>query len=324
MWRQQPQPPSGLIALARDHPVLAAAGGAVLIAFSGIWVRLADVEPATAAVFRCVYALPVLAPLALLERRRMGPRSRRSRAMALLAGALFAADLVFWHTAIDFVGAGLATVLANLQVVAVALAAWALLGERPQRRTLAAVPIVLAGVVAISGVAGGEAYGEDPLLGVVFGLLTAAAYSGFLLTLRAGNADLRRPAGPLCDATAAAAVTAALAGAVVGVDLVPAWPAHGWLAALALGSQVAGWLCISVSLPRVPAAVTSIVLMIQPSGAVLLGMALLAERPSPVQLAGVVVVLAGVLLATARRRDPPGVADAPALPASGDTAGIGS
>ena len=44
----------------------------------------------------------------------------------------FAADLILWHHSIADVGAGLATVLANIQVVLVPLVAWAVLAERPR------------------------------------------------------------------------------------------------------------------------------------------------------------------------------------------------
>jgi drug/metabolite transporter (DMT)-like permease len=86
------------------------------------------------------------------------------------------------------------------------------------------------------------------------------------------------------------------------LDLVPTWPAHGWLLLLALLVQALGWLLISVSLPRLPSAVTSVVLTIQPVGSVLLGMVLLSEDPSSLQLIGVVFILAGLLLTTLRRR----------------------
>jgi drug/metabolite transporter (DMT)-like permease len=292
-----------------DRPTLAGVLGALVIAFSAILVRLSDASPSTAAVFRCAYALPILAVLAARERRRYGPRSARDRRLALAAGVLFAADLTCWHHAIEAVGAGLATVLANTQVVLVGLLAWAVLRERPDRRSLLAVPVVLVGVVLISGVVGAGAYGDDPALGVVMGLLTALTYAGFLLLLRQGNMDLRRPAGPLFETTLVATVAAALGGWAVGdVNLVPDWPGHGWLVLLALSSQVVGWLLISVSLPRLPAVTTSIVLTLQPVGSVLLGIALLGESPSAVQLLGVLVILAGVVAATAsvpRRRGIP-------------------
>jgi drug/metabolite transporter (DMT)-like permease len=261
------------------------------------------VPPSTAAFYRCAYALPPLALLALWERRRFGARSGEQRLLAFVAGLLFAADLILWHHAIAAVGAGLATVLGNVQVVLVPLAAWAFLDERPERRTLAAVPVALIGVVLISGVVGAGAYGSNPALGVVYGVLTAVMYSAFLLVLRAGNRDLRRPAGPLFYATLSAAVVTLPAGwALDELQLEPSWPEHGWLVLLALTSQVLGWLFISYALPRVPAALTSVVLTLQPALSVVLAVILLDEEPSSVQLVGVLVILGGVLLATAGRR----------------------
>jgi drug/metabolite transporter (DMT)-like permease len=63
-----------------------------------------------------------------------------------------------------------------------------------------------------------------------------------------------------------------------------------------------GWLLISISLPRLPAAMTSILLTLQPVGAVIFAMLLLAEAPSPLQLVGVGFVLAGVIVAAWRKR----------------------
>ena len=285
------------------RPTLAAAAGAACIASSATLVRLADVEPATAAVFRCLYALPVLALLMLREDRRYGPRTRDERLLALGAGVFFAIDLVLWHHAIASVGAGIATVLGNLQVVFVGVLAWWLLHERPSARLAAAVPVVLVGVVLISGVVGSGAYGDDPVLGVVYGLGTSVAYAGFLLLLRHGSRDLRRVAGPLFDATLVGAVLSAAMGPFAGgLDLVPSWPAHGWLVVLALTSQVVGWLLIAVSLPRVAAALTSVILLLQPVASVGLSAAVLDERPSSVQLLGCAIVLVGVVAATAGRR----------------------
>jgi drug/metabolite transporter (DMT)-like permease len=252
-------------------------------------------------VFRCAYAVPVLAALALLERRRHGPAPRDAWRYAAFAGAFFAADLILWHHAIADVGAGLSTVLANLQVVLVAVAAWVLLGERPSGPVAAAVPLVFVGAVLISGVIGDDAFGDDPARGALFGVLTAVAYTGFILVLRAGSSDLRRPAGPLFAATLVATVVATGAGALLGeVDLEPSWPAHGWLVTLALTSQVLGWLLITIALPRLPASLTSVVLTVQPVGSVVLGIILLGEEPAALQLAGVGVVVAGIVVATRR------------------------
>ena len=285
-----------------ERPVVTAALGAMCIASSGVLVRLASSSPVTVAFYRCLYALPLLGLVTYLEKQRFGPLPQRTRNLAWIAGVFFAVDLVFWHHAIDAVGAGLATVLGNLQVVIVGFAAWALLGERPRRELFWAIPVVLVGVVLISGVVGEDAYGENPALGVLFGALTSLAYAGFILVLREGSRDLRRIGGPLFHATLVSAVAAAVYAPLAGdMHLGPRWPEHGWLLALALSAQVVGWLLISRSLPRLPAAVTSIVLLLQPVGAMVIAAAALGEDPALMQLAGAGLILAGVVVATSGR-----------------------
>ena len=277
------------------------------IAFSGIFYLWADVSPSTGTVYRAVFGLPLLVLVALAERRRYGPLPARALKFAAVAGILFAGDLLSWHHAIEYVGAGLATVLGNLQVIIVGVVAWAVFGERPSRNTILAVPIVLAGVVLISGVIGSGAYGSDPTLGVLISLITALCYSGYLLLIRIGGRDVRRPAGPVAIATLVTAITATGAGTVMGdLDLTPGPESLFWLAVLGVTSQSIGYLCISISLPRLPAIITSIILLTQPVATVGLSMVLLGERPSPAQLLGVALVIGGIAAATvpvARVRD---------------------
>jgi drug/metabolite transporter (DMT)-like permease len=286
-----------------QRPVLAVLVAAVGISFSGILFRLSHVSSSTGAFYRCVWALPPLFVLARIEDRRYGKRERHAVLLAWLAGAFFAADLILWHNSIELVGAGLATVLGNVQVVLVGLLAWVLLGEKPQRSSLAAIPIVGFGVFLISGALEQGAYGSNPRLGAVYGVLTGIAYSGFLLALRQSSKDLRRPAGPLFTATLSSAIFCAAIGAVIGdLDLTPSLSATGWLVLLALSSQVLGWLLISSSLPRLPAVMTSILLTLQPVLSVIFAALIIDESPSKLQLAGAGCILAGLIVATVGRR----------------------
>jgi drug/metabolite transporter (DMT)-like permease len=277
------------------------------IAFSGIFYRWAEVSPSTGTVFRALFGLPLLALVAYAEQRRYGPLPVRAIRLAAVAGVFFAGDLTFWHHAIEYVGAGLATVLGNLQVLIVGVVAWLFFGERPGRATLLAVPIVLAGVLLISGVVGSGAYGSDPALGVVLGVATALCYAGYLLIIRLGGRDPRRPAGPVAVATLSTAFVATIVGFAVGdLDVTPAPTSLLWLAILGLTSQSLGYLFISISLPRLPAVVTSIILLVQPVLTVGLSAVLLGERPSLIQLGGVALVVGGIAIATvplARVRD---------------------
>jgi drug/metabolite transporter (DMT)-like permease len=288
-----------LLAGIAARPRLAALLGAVCIAFSGILYRWALVSPSTGTVFRALFGLPLLGLVAWLEYRRYGGLPSRTIRLALVAGVFFAGDLLFWHHAIEYVGAGLATVLGNLQVIVVGVVAWIAFGERPSRAVFLALPIVLIGVALISGAFGGAAYGSNPTLGVVLGLCTAFCYAGYLLVIRRGGRDLRRPAGPVAIATVSTAIVAAAVG-VAGGDLDPTPPVASlaWLALLGLTSQSLGYLLISLSLSRLPAVMTSMILLAQPVMTVALGMVLLHEAPSSAQLLGVVLVVGGIAAAT--------------------------
>ena len=109
---------------------------------------------------------------------------------------------MFWHHAIEYVGAGLATVLGNLQVLIVGVVAWLVLGERPSRAMLLAAP--------------GRARRRRPhqrrhrrrartaatrRSASSWASPTALCYAGYLLIIRLGGRDPRRPAGPVAVAT---------------------------------------------------------------------------------------------------------------------------
>jgi len=230
-------------------PVLLAGLGAACISASAVLIKLANTGTATAAFYRCLLALPLLAALAVLEQRRHGARPLRAR-------------------------------------------------ERPARRFFFALPVVLAGVVLVSGLAD-HAHGVHSLAGVEYGLGTSVAYAAFLLILRQTSAATPHVAGPLAEVTLGAAAGAAALGLVFGGwQLNIGWHTFGWLLLLALTSQTAGWLLITSSLPRLPAALSSLLLLLQPAASILLAAVVLSERPSPLQLAGAVLVCTGVLAAS--------------------------
>ncbi len=291
------------------RPAVTATAGAACISSSAVVMQLAGSSASMTALGRCGLALPVLGALRWLERRSgADPMTARSRRLAQIAGVFLASDLDLWSHSIADIGAGLGTVVTNLQVVLVALLAWVAEGERPHRSLLAALPVMLGGLVLVGGLAGTGGYGANPAKGVVSGLGVAVLYAVYILLLRqaasgyeADGAGRAPSVAPLLHATAGAAFGAAVLGlALRDFRLGPAWQSLGWLIVLALTSQVLGWLLISVSMPRLPAWLVSALLLVQPAGSLTLSAAFLGERPSAPQFAGVAVVLAGVLIAAGR------------------------
>lgn len=286
-------------------PTFHVLAGAVCISPMPVLVTLAHSGPVPTVVYRCGLALPVLGALAIVEQRRRGSRPRRSRAYAFLAGLFLALDLVLFNHTITDAGAGVSTVIGSLYVPIVAVLAWALLHERPSRAYLATLPVVIAGIVLASGVIGGSATGHHPGRGMVYCAAANIAYAGYLLILRQAAGDTRHVAGQVFDATAGATAGALLFGLIFGgLQLAIPWHALGWLLLLSMVVQVAGWLLITGSLPQLPAALSSMLLLLQPAGAMVLAAIVFGHWPTAIQLTGAAIACGGVVAAALAKQKP--------------------
>jgi len=319
---------TGAVAAPAGRPLLFAGLGAAAISSSAVLVILSGASAVSTAFYRSALALPFLCVLAVIEQRRRGKRSLVQRLRAGLAGLFLAVDLILWTHAIVDVGAGVATVLGNLQVLLVAGIAWLVWHERPGRAVGFALPVVMLGVVLVSGLVGRHAAGLHPLAGICYGIGTSVAYAGFLMVLRWSSADSAHVAGPVADATAGTAVASAAFGLVFGgLGLHPLWPAIGWLTVLALASQTVGWLLITSSLPRLPAVISSLMLLLQPAASLGLAAVILGEHPTGLQLIGALLTCGGALAASlAAAREPgrePVIGDVASTPATVPTAEAG-
>ncbi|MGW9173861.1 DMT family transporter [Streptomyces decoyicus] len=275
------------------HPVVAAVAGSACISASAVFMKLSGANAGTAAFLRCALALFVLVPLTVRECRRVGARPLRYRMMDIGAGVLLGVDMVFWAAAVLTVGASVATVLLNIQVVFFPLLARLVSGTRLSGRFVLMTPLMLAGVALASGAIGHPQPGSDPVAGVTFGTAAGVAYAGYLFLMRLGGGR-EHTAAPVCISTAAAAVTAAVMGGLwTGIDLNPGWTAWGWLIALALVGQVLAWLLITTALPALAPNVGAALLLLQPVMAFALGVAI-GERPTPAQACGCALVVAAV------------------------------
>ena len=297
------------------RPLPLAIAGTACISSSAVIMQLAGTSASLTALGRCGFALPVLAVLVWLDRRRgASPLARRSRWLARFAGFFLAADLIVWSHAISDIGAGLGTVVPNLQVLILAVGGWLFLGEKPRRSLLFASPVMLAGLALVGGLTGAHAYGADPGAGVLAGACVAVLYAVYIFALRQamaapGGAGPASPVAALFEATLGATVGSVVIGLAVHDFGHPGaariWQALGWLLLLAITSQVIGWLLITTSMSRLPAWMIGVVLLIQPAGSVTLGYLILHERPSLTQLTGVALMLVGVLAAVGGGRPAP-------------------
>ena len=278
--------------------------GGVVVSFAPILYALSGANPLTGAFFRMAYAIPFLLMI-IWFRNAQDPRSTNTRLIALIAGFAFSLDFLAYHSTVDWIGTGIGTLIGNSQVIIVTLVSWWLFGERPNLSILISLPIVMVGLVLISGVLDDDPYGEYPVRGVIAGVFTAIFYSAFLIIYRFANRELAPAVNLQFDSTVGCALGLLILSFlplqsiyVEPIDFEPRFPTHGWLLALALLSQVMGWLAIAYSLPRLPAAYTSFAILLQPTFTIIWGIILLSESPSLQQAIGMFLILGSIIAVT--------------------------
>jgi drug/metabolite transporter (DMT)-like permease len=271
--------------------------GAACIALSPIFVRLSEAGPTATAFWRVALAVPVLW-LALFLQRNRDKREKTGASWRLLAagGLAFAGDLGFWHWSVQFTSVANSTLLANLASIFVTLAMWLIWKQRPSGTFLAGLAAALFGVALL--VRTSLEFSPTAMLGDAFGVVTAIFYAWYILAVKdlrdRGMATLRVMA-VISTITAVILLPVALAS---GEKMLPD-SAYGWwiLLGLALVSHAAGQGLIAYALAHLPAAFSSVGLLLQPVLAAGYAWLLLSEPVVPLQILGGLVVLAGIYLA---------------------------
>jgi drug/metabolite transporter (DMT)-like permease len=270
--------------------------GAAAIAFAPIFVRLSDVGPVAIGFWRVTLAAPALLLWFLLERRPAGADLRRGDVrMLAAAGACFAGDLAVWHLSIAFTSVANATLLANVSPIFVALVSWLVFGQRFTRLYVAGVVVAFVGVGILMGRS--VEVGPTHLLGDALGLLTAVFYGSYFLIVARLRARLSTATIMLASAVGTAVILLPIA-LLAGERILPG-DARGWavLAALGLFSHAGGQSLIAFALAHLPATFSALALLFQPIFAAALAWILLGEPLGPVEIAGAVVILVGIVLA---------------------------
>jgi len=283
----------------KAHALAALFAGAAAIGTSALFVKVSETGPVATAFWRVALALPVLWAWAWATDRRAGGSARSAspgtRRMMLWAGAFFAGDLAVWHWSIILTSVATATLLANLAPLFVTLAAWLVFRKPPGVRFAGALAVALAGMGLL--VQGDFGTAGRAWLGDVLGVVTAMFYAAYQITVN----RVRARASTARIMAWSSAVTAMLLAPVVWLSGEVWLPAtgYGWikLIGLALIAQAAGQSLIAYALAHLSAVFASVGLLLQPVVAGVLAWMLLGETLSAPQLAGAVLVLAGIAAA---------------------------
>lgn len=273
--------------------------GALMISFSGVWVKVSHVTPTSSAFYRVLIG-GIFLLLGSLWRRELRPLTFRQSGLVILCGAFFTLDLLAYHYSVHFVGPGLGTILPNFQVFLMALAGMVFLNERLRATYLAAIPLAMGGLFLVVG-AQWDLLDEQYKLGIYLGLAASVCYTGFLLSLRKLQAINQRMAFfyvlTLVSLTTAAFIAVEMVRSGDTFDI-PDLQSLLSLTAMGFFSQGIGWILISNALPHLRISLSGLILLMQPALAFVWDVLLFGRPTSGLNWLGVAVVLAGIYMGT--------------------------
>jgi drug/metabolite transporter (DMT)-like permease len=292
--------------------------GAVSISFSGIFVKLSEVGPISTGFFRMALPLPIMAlGLWFTARQRADRRlpriGWRGWAGIHIAAFFLAFDLIVWHWSLKLIGVGIATLLGNTAPIWVALAGFVLFRERFSPRFLIGLGVALGGMVLL--VLGGDRSLEvGDWLGLMLATLGAIGYAGYLRGVKAARAIVGL--AQVMFWTSACTALWLLPAALLTEDKIVPQTLDGWLAVggLAIISQVIGQGMISWALGLLPAAFSSVSLLVNPVASGLFAWIILGEALTAAQIGGGLAILAGIFVARPKPQIPGPTAPQDALP----------
>lgn len=279
-----------------ESPILHVLCGAFLISFSGIFVKLAQVSPTASGFYRVAFGAAFLFLGVVLRREFKMPGAVQLLLVAFCALS-FALDLFFWHEAIMHIGPGLATLLGNFQVFLLATIGIVFLQEKSKLRFFISIPLAIWGLFLIVG---GNWHNLDAgyKTGIYFGLLTALVYTIFLLTLRKVQEDRGQSFFQLLMLVSLfTAIYLGLKMLYTG-DSFHIPDSKSLLALLGLGflSQSIGWVLIATAMPKIPASLTGLTLLLQPTLAFIWDVLIFDRPTSLTNWFGVVITLVAIYM----------------------------
>jgi drug/metabolite transporter (DMT)-like permease len=234
----------------------------------------------------------------IVARRRPLNFQRAAVLAVFISSIFFALDLWFWHRSILYVGPGLSTLLANFQVFIMAAVGIVVLHQRPSRLQLFAIPLAIIGLTMIIGVDWG-ALTPDYRLGVIFGLLTAVSYAGYLLAMRQARSYSDRQL-PINEVALMSLLVAALLGVAAlaeGQSLVISSVSDGaWLVCYGVIANAIGMMAIASSLSKVTTTEVGLALLLQPALSFVWDILFFARQTTMLEAVGAVIALSAIFL----------------------------
>ncbi len=273
--------------------------GAVLISFSPIFVSLVHVNPTVSAFYR-VFIGGIALTLYLLISKKRFDFNKNVWFFLFMASIFFAADLWFWHRSVIYVGPGLGTLLANMQVFIMMMAGIFLYKQMPTRVQLFSIPFAVIGLFMILGLDWKELK-PNYQAGIIFGLLTAICYSSYLISMRQAQQS-KKNIIPIREVAAMSLMVSVILAFTVFFEneslIISGINDYLILLMYGIGSHAIGGIMIASALVRVTTTEIGIALLLQPTLSFIWEILFFNRSFTMIESVGVIIVLYSIFLSS--------------------------
>jgi drug/metabolite transporter (DMT)-like permease len=272
--------------------------GIICISFSPIFVKLAIAPPITSGFYRIFIAWLFLAPYCIYKNQLK--IDRKDLLVAILGGVVFGADIAVWNISLVKISATISTLIANLAPVWVGLLSFLILRKKSGLLFWIGTWIAILGMIVLVGYT--NILHLQFNIGLVYALIASLFYAIYIMITK----------GILRRITTVTFMFYNMLGASVFLLLICVlqhdellhFSTSTWLCLLGMGliCQLAGWITINYSLNYLEATKVSIALLSQTVIAGFWAMLFLNETLEFKEIAGSVIVLAGIAVTFLKRK----------------------
>ena len=269
--------------------------GASMLGGSGIFVKLSDSSPSLIAFYRSLFALPFLYAWMKFEERNDSAKiiwDKKTFFFLVLGGLCFALDMSIWNWSLTFTSVANATLMANIAPVFVVIFGVLFLGYKIEISFVVTLLLALMGVFLV--ILPGE---QIMVFGDSLGILAAVFYAGYILSIK-DLTNILQPARTLFLVTIITTLCLLPISLIEADSLNLSKSEFFILISYAIFSQTLAQGLITSGISKVSAHLSSLVLLMQPVAAAFYGWFFLQELLSPLQMAGGLIVLAAIYLAS--------------------------
>jgi len=272
--------------------------GAILISFSPVFVGLATLEPSVSGFYRVFFGSIVLIFI-LVFKRKIRINLKKVSKFLLLAGVFFALDLWLWHRSVIFIGPGLSTLLANLQVLIVPFIAYFIFNDLPKKGQIFSLILGLWGLFLCLD-NNLQILRSDYQIGILLGILTAFSYSCYLISLKKANFNKNEQTDPFYNLMIVSLIASFLLFIVVfieGSSFAFGSSKNFWLMVVyGAVSHVLGWYFIISGIQKISTVSVGIILISQPVFSFLWDVLLFNRIIAQMEIFGILIVLLAMII----------------------------